>query len=151
MTPEALAALHALCFDDAPRPWSAAEIAGLLAAPAVFAALRPEGFALGQAAAGEAELLTLAVAPQARRRGLGAALVAAFEAEARARGATEAFLEVAETNNAARALYARLGYRAAGRRPGYYRRPGAPSLAALVLRKPLFSPDGKACGRGKTD
>ena len=145
MTPEALAALHARCFAEGPpRPWSAAEIAALLADPTTIPVLRPEGFALGRAAAGEAELLTLAVAPEARRRGLGTALVAAFEAEARARGAGEAFLEVAESNAGARALYARLGYLPAGRRPGYYRSAEAPPTAALVLRKSLCSLDGKA-------
>ena len=100
-------------------------------------AAQPGGFALGRVAGPEAELLTLAVHPRARRRGLGRALVAAFEAEAAARGAAEVLLEVAATNHAARALYARLGYVAVGRRPGYYRRAGAPPVDALVLRRGL--------------
>ena len=75
--------------------------------------------------------------PDARRRGIAAALVGAFEAAAIARGAAECLLEVAVTNAGARALYARLGYGQAGRRPGYYRRAGAPPVDALVLRKPL--------------
>ena len=44
---------------------------------------------------------------------------------------------MAATNHAARALYARLGYAAVGRRPGYYRRAGAPPVDALVLRRGL--------------
>lgn len=140
MTPEALAALHARCFVDTPRPWTADEFALVLRLPTTLATFRPEGMALGRAAGPEAELLTLAVAPEARGRGVGATLVAAYEAAALERGAEESFLEVAETNAPARALYDRLGYRPAGRRPGYYARRGAPAVAALVLRKGLHSP-----------
>ncbi|MBP7002097.1 GNAT family N-acetyltransferase [Amaricoccus sp.] len=150
MTPEALAALHARCFDVAPPPWSAAAFAGLLAEPACFLLARPLGFALGRAAAGEAELLTIAVAPEARGRGEGAGLLAGFEAEAARRGAAEAFLEVAEDNAAARALYARAGFAEAGRRPGYYRRARAPAIAALTLCKRL-APVALEAARGKTD
>ncbi len=132
MTPEALARLHAACF-AVPRPWSAEAIAGVLASPGTALLLRPEGFAIGRTAAGEAELLTLAVDPARRRRGGGTALLAAFEARARDHGATEAVLEVAERNEAARALYARAGWRGAGRRPRYY----CDGQDALVLRKTL--------------
>jgi ribosomal-protein-alanine N-acetyltransferase len=144
MTPEALAALHARCFDQAPRPWTAAEFAALLAERGAILALRPQGFALGRVAADEAELLTIAVAPEARRRGLGRALAASFEASARDLGAVAAYLEVAETNAAARALYAGLGWRVAGRRPGYYTRRDGPPIAALVLRKALAGPGAGA-------
>lgn len=135
MTPEALAALHALAFTDSPRPWTAAEFAGLLAQPGTLLACLPGGFALGRVAGPEAELLTLAVHPTARRRGLATRLVGDFEAQAAGNGAEEYLLEVAETNAPARALYLRLGYAEAGRRPGYYRRFGAPPVDALVLRK----------------
>ena len=66
MTPEDLAALHARCFDS-PRPWSADEIASLLAGRGTFLLEAPHGFLMGRAIAGEAELLTVAVDPQARR------------------------------------------------------------------------------------
>jgi ribosomal-protein-alanine N-acetyltransferase len=143
MTPEAMAALHALAFTDTPRPWTAAEFAALLGEPSTLLAVRAEGFALGRIAGPEAELLTLAVHPDARRRGHGSALVLAFEAAAEARGAGAAFLEVAATNVPARALYAGLGYVPAGRRPGYYAPAGAPPVDALVLRKPLRRDQGK--------
>jgi ribosomal-protein-alanine N-acetyltransferase len=137
MTPEAMAALHRRCFGDAPRPWSAEEFADMLARPEVFAASEAgTGFAVGRAAAGEAELLTLAVAPEARRAGLGRRLLAAFEREARARGAETAFLEVAEGNAPAAALYAAAGYACAGRRKDYYG-PAGRRLSAMVLRKAL--------------
>lgn len=134
--PAALAALHAVCFSR-PRPWSAAEFADLLAAPGALLAALPGGFALGRAAADQAELLTLAVAPELRRRGLGRQLLAAFEDAARAAGAAEALLEVAEDNAPARALYAAAGWEAQGRRRGYYGPAAAGGGDALILRKRL--------------
>jgi len=136
VTPEALARLHAACFTT-PRPWSAAEFAALLDGPGVFLLTHPQGFALGRALAGEAELLTLAVDPAARRRGIGRELLAAFEAGARDQRATEAFLEVAADNAAGCALYRAAGYSEAGRRPGYYQAPDGAKIGALVLRKAL--------------
>jgi ribosomal-protein-alanine N-acetyltransferase len=137
MTPESLAALHARSFSDAPRPWTVEEFARLLGEPGVFHVARPGGFAVGRVSGPEVELLTLAVVPEARRRGLGAALVADFEAQAALRGAEEVFLEVAVTNAAGRALYQRAGYELRGRRPGYYARRGQLPIDALVLGKPL--------------
>jgi [ribosomal protein S18]-alanine N-acetyltransferase len=140
MTPEALAALHALSFTDTPRPWSVAEFAVLLAEPTTLLAAGPGGFALGRVAGPEAELLTLAVHPAARRRGVASGLLDRFEAEAGARGAKEVLLEVAATNAAARALYGGRGYALAGRRPRYYVRAAPPPVDALVLRKTLGEP-----------
>jgi ribosomal-protein-alanine N-acetyltransferase len=135
-----LANLHARAFD---KPWSAAEIARLLANPAVFALVArdpdPQGFVMGWTAAGDAEILTVAVAPQARRRGLGAALVTAASAAALVRGAASMHLEVAESNEAARALYAKLGYEEAGRRHAYYAGEGG-SVDAIVMRRALPRP-----------
>lgn len=154
--PEVLAALHARCFVS-PRPWSAAEFAALLSDPAVFLcsvggglraprapAARPpagyldqtegQGFILGRVVLDEAELLTVAVAPEARRRGLGRYLLAAFEAAAVARGAARAFLEVAEDNVGALALYSGAGWGRVGWRAGYYARPGG-AVAALVMAR----------------
>src|SRR5665647_1140093 len=86
-----LAALHALAFD---HPWTAPEIAGLMAAGA-FALRTDQGFILIREAAGEAEVLALAVAPAARRQGLGRALLDAAIARL---GPAELFLEVAADN-----------------------------------------------------
>ena len=139
MTPEALAALHAACFAT-PRPWSAAEFAALLATPGVFLRGDSRGFVLGRAVAGEAELLTLAVAPEERRQGLGRALLVAFEVEAREAHAETAFLEVAAANVAARALYAGAGWAETGRRRGYYRLPGGGADDAVVMTRALAAP-----------
>lgn len=136
MSPEDLARLHAAAF-DLDRPWTAAEFAGLLAAPGALLLGNARAMLLARVALDEAELLTLATDPAHRRRGLAAGLLAAFHDAASARGATRAFLEVAEDNLPARALYDRAGYAPAGRRPRYYARPGARPAAALVLARPL--------------
>lgn len=142
MTPEACAALHARGFDTG-RPWRAAEFAALLDSPHVFVVGDGTAFALGRALAGEAELLTIVTDPGHRRRGLARDRLERFEAEARARGAATAFLEVAEDNPAARALYIAAGYAEAGRRPAYYPRGTAAPAAAMVLTRCL----GTAAGR----
>lgn len=130
-----MARLHGASF-TLPAPWSEAEIASTLANPFVFSLLRPDAFLLGQVVAGEAELLTIAVDPQARRQGHGRALVLAFLTEARLRHADTAFLEVAETNAAARALYLGAGFVPTGRRKGYYR--GADQIVdAILMGRPL--------------
>lgn len=135
--PEALAALHLRCFPAHPRPWSAAEFASLLESPLNFLLAEPQGFLLGRSVAGEAELLTLAVAPEARRQGLGARLLQDFAVTSRARGAEDAFLEVAADNAGAIALYAGHGWENAGRRRNYY----APGLDALLMRRALGPQD----------
>jgi ribosomal-protein-alanine N-acetyltransferase len=137
MRSETLASLHALCFTDTPRPWSAAEFEGLLARTEIFLEAHDDGFAVGRIAGPEAELLTLAVHPEARRLGVGRLLLGRFEAGAARRGATETLLEVAESNTAARRLYAAAGYELAGRRPGYYRPASGPAIDGLILRRVL--------------
>lgn len=131
-----MAALHADAFTT-PRPWTAAEFAALLADPAIFWVTTESGFALGRAVLDEAEVLTIAVAPAARRQGRGARLMADWLTAARARGAARAFLEVAADNTPAQALYAAQGFAPAGRRKGYYHRPDGQRVDALVLAKTL--------------
>lgn len=135
MTPDHLAALHARCF-TLPRPWSGSEFAALLDGPHAFLLTRPRGFLLGRAVADEAELLTLAVDPRARRQGIGRDLTAEFAATSRGRGAARAFLEVAADNGPARALYGATGWRDAGLRRGYY----GPGLDAVVMEMRLAGP-----------
>lgn len=135
MTNGDLAALHAAAM-TLPRPWSATEFAALRQMPGSIEVVRPQGIALGRVAADEAELLTIAVHPANRRRGLGGDLLVAFHAAIRMHGAVTAFLEVAETNAAARALYVRAGYAAIGRRPGYYTE-ARPPVDAIVMSRAL--------------
>jgi ribosomal-protein-alanine N-acetyltransferase len=135
---DCLAALHALCFDEA---WSAAAMAALLASPGSFGILSvsegtPSGFALARVAADEAEILSLGVLPAWRHRGIARRLLGATAERAAGSGARRLFLEVAADNHAARALYLREGFARVGRRPCYYRR-GAGSVDALILARPL--------------
>lgn len=136
MTPEALAATHAAAMDTG-RAWSAAEFADLLRSPGCFAVGDARGIALGRAVTEEAELLTIAVLPEDRRAGLGGALLAAFESAAATRGASTAFLEVAEDNTPAIALYRRRGYAEVGRRKGYYAAPDGTRRDALLMSRTL--------------
>lgn len=89
------------------------------------------GYVIAAVVADEAEVLNLAVAPQSRRRGLGGRLLDAGLGMIRERRAREVFLEVRESNAAARALYSSRGFAALTRRARYYRNPVED---ALVLR-----------------
>jgi len=131
-----LAKLHAEAFAE---PWSEAAVRELAATNGAFAFTGDDGFILARAIGSEAEILTLAVKPSARRRGLGQALVQAAAAGAREAGAGVLFLEVAADNAAAIALYARCGFEPMARRAAYYRRRLGPPMDALVLRKTLTS------------
>ncbi|MBO1073256.1 ribosomal protein S18-alanine N-acetyltransferase [Roseomonas marmotae] len=129
----ALAALHASAFPPA-EAWGADAIALMLGLEGAFGfGLAGQGFILARAVAGEAEVLTLAVAPAARRRGLAAALLLAAIDEARLRDAEVMFLEVSDSNTAARALYERAGFAQVGLRRRYY----ADGSDALVLSRCL--------------
>lgn len=130
------AALHEAAFPGG--GWSAQGIDDLATAAGGFLLVEEDGFALGRAVAGEAELLMLAVHPDARRRGVGRRLLAAFAAEAAARGASELHLEVGETNAAARALYAAEGWSESGRRRGYYRDRLGNREDAILMRRMLI-------------
>jgi ribosomal-protein-alanine N-acetyltransferase len=131
-----LAALHGAADPD--QAWSEAAFARLLAMPGSFAIADGHGFVLARTASDEAEILMLAVVPSARRSGLGRRLVEQAAAEARDRGAKALFLEVAETNAAARALYRGTGFAEVGRRRHYY----PDGADALVLRRSITP-----CGR----
>lgn len=136
----AMTRLHAESFVEA---WSAESLGRLLTAPGAFALLaevngRAAGFVLIRSAAGEAEILTIAVSPTHRRTGLGRALLEEAARRAGADGVTSLFLEVSVANEAARALYQAAGFREAGLRKGYYAAVGgAPAQDALILRRDL--------------
>lgn len=140
-----VAALHARCLGEASGDaWGAESIARLLALPGGFALVAtepgpdaaPAGFVLCLAADPAVDIAALGVLPEHRRRGIGAALVAAAARSARTAGAEALLLEVAADNAAAIALYRGCGFAPAARRRDYYRRPGG-RCDALVLRRPL--------------
>ncbi|MDT4971563.1 MAG: [ribosomal protein S18]-alanine N-acetyltransferase [Pseudonocardiales bacterium] len=84
--------------------------------------------------ADSAEILTVGVVPSARRRGIARQLLDGLLAEARRRGAVEAFLEVRVDNQAAQSLYVREGFAQVGVRPGYY---DGGRVDAVVMRREL--------------
>jgi ribosomal-protein-alanine N-acetyltransferase len=118
VTPSELATLHAACF-TAPRPWTAQEFETILGQAHVFLLTQAGGFLVGRAAGGEAELLTLAVPPDARRTGTGGLLVENFLYQAKLMGAEHAFLEVSTQNAAAIALYRQNGFETVATRTAY--------------------------------
>lgn len=134
--PAALAEIHAASFRN-PRPWSAEEIAAILSGKGAFLLTETQSFLIGRAIADEAELLTLAVAPDRRRQGSGRRLLTAFLTESARLGAATAFLEVAADNTPALALYRRNGFEEAGLRRGYYRDAPGEALDAIVMRRPI--------------
>ena len=97
------------------------------------------GYAVYWRVRDEVELGNLAVDPGHRRRGVARRLLHAVLASARREGATALYLEVRESNRAARSLYAGEGFRNVGRRRGYYR---SPAEDALVLWRTLEDPEG---------
>lgn len=140
------AAVSSLHHEDFVRPWTDGEFATLLGQDTVFGfaarevghgAEPPVGFVLARLAAGEGEILTVAVARTHRRQGLGWQLMDAVLRSLHAERAEALFLEVDETNVAALTLYRRLGFREVGKRPNYYRSTEHGPTGALVMRRDL--------------
>lgn len=136
----ALASLHGRSFAQG---WSESEFERLLSDKAVVAHVAragsqgpPAGFMLSRRAADEAEILTVAVAPAARGRGVARALLARHLGRLAALGIAHVFLEVDDGNRAALRLYERAGFREVGRREGYYARAEG-ARTALTLRRDL--------------
>jgi ribosomal-protein-alanine N-acetyltransferase len=141
-TPD-IARLHR---EDFVRPWTDDEFTALLSQDTVFgftvletgrASAGPAGFVLARLAAGEGEILTIAVARAHRRQGLGWQLMDAVLRELHSERAEALFLEVDESNVPALQLYRRLGFREVGKRPAYYQTAGKGRSGALVMRRDL--------------
>lgn len=139
-----LTSLQGKCFATS---WSEATIVELLSERDGFGLLavdvgetvEPLGFSLAHTTLDEAEIYAIGVISSARRRGVGRRLLAATNEHASRLGARVLFLEVAEGNVAARALYHNTGFRQVGRRPNYYRHPNGESEAALIMRRDLVA------------
>ena len=97
----------------------------------------PAGFALARQILDEAEILMVAVDPDAQRKGHGTTLMNSLLKRLTNAGVATVFLEVEEGNHPARALYAKLGFAQTGRRKGYYRRADGTRADALLLSKTL--------------
>lgn len=130
---DAVVEIERASFSD---PWTRESFASVARRPEVIFRVAEldgavAGYLVAWFAADEGELANVAVASPMRGRGVGAALVDALLADAAARGVNAVYLEVRESNHAARALYASRGFAEVGRRRHYYRRPVED---ALVLR-----------------
>lgn len=129
-----VAALEKQCFSD---PWSENSVASELDNPLAYWLVAVEdghvvGYVGSQSVLDEADMMNIAVSPGARRRGIAQDLVQGLVAALKLRRVKCLALEVRASNEAAKALYAKLGFTQAGRRPNYYRNP---KEDALILRK----------------
>ena len=141
---DVLAEIHASGFR---RGWSGAEFEALLAQPGVHALIAdwrntfgrksPAGFVLYRIAGDEAEVLSVAVVHDCRRRGIARRLLEETLRHLYREGINSVHLEVEEENVAALALYRRMDFRESGRRPGYYSQGASAPRGALVMRRQL--------------
>ena len=147
-----LAAMQGACFPE--DPWDAAALDRILALSGVFGYLAcesdaPVGFILARDLGEEAEVLTFGVLPEARRQGIGRALLDTLLAAAHRRRLGSVVFEVAADNAAARRLYAASSSRASRRSskrrrnasPERALRPRVPRRSSLTTRT-VSSPPG---------
>lgn len=142
---DAIARLHGQIFESG---WDEASITSLLLHPGSIALVATSGdpkdvggFVLAQIAADEAEIITLGIMHDWRRRGIGRRLVDGIKRAAARAGAKSVFLEVAPSNLAALSLYARASFVEAGRRKAYYVHADAPPEDAVIMRCNLAAED----------
>jgi [ribosomal protein S18]-alanine N-acetyltransferase len=95
------------------------------------------GFAASRIGADEGEILSIAIDPRCRGRGLSRNLLLTHLGHLAGRGVRTIFLEVEENNRPALSLYKRAGFAVVGRRERYYREPGGEQLNALLMRRDL--------------
>lgn len=137
--PGAAGLLSALIEHSFDEVWTPESMAALLADPGGVALVgcdaggTPVGIGLARIVIDEAEILALAVMPEARRGGRGRALLQGLVDHCITAGAATLFLEVAVDNVAALALYQGAGFREVGRRAAYYRG----RVDAIVMRLDL--------------
>jgi ribosomal-protein-alanine N-acetyltransferase len=124
-----VANLHKLCFPD--RPWSESDFMDLKKSGCEIVA-SDNGFIVWRTVADEAEIISIGVAPDARRNGIAGALILLMEQELKKQSVHNVFLEVSEVNVPAKKLYEKYGFRPAGIRPKYY-----DGTDAIIMKKDL--------------
>lgn len=140
---DAIAAIHAELFEGA---WSAPALLKMIMSPPVIAfAAEDQGavvaYVIANSVADETEILSIGVTRRLQRGGLATALLRTLIKAANRHQAGRIFLEVAEANAPARALYQRFGFKVVGRRNAYYARGDGNREDALVLA--LTATDGE--------
>jgi [ribosomal protein S18]-alanine N-acetyltransferase len=135
----ALAQLHGASFH---RGWGEGEFESMLAERNTLVhrlrmGRKVIGFAVSRMAADEAEILSIALAPSHRGRGLSRNLLLTHLGHLAGRGVRTVHLEVEENNQAARRLYDGTGFTVTGRRERYYQQPGGEQLNAVLMRRDL--------------
>lgn len=136
-----LAALHHSCLG---QEWKEHEVANILSNQGTVALLAYEndaviGFILLRCIAGEGEILNMGVITNARKKGVGAALLSAAIAVCKNENCAQLWLEVAEDNEAALHLYKTHGFAEEGKRKAYYRRADGSTTDAHILRLEIKS------------
>ena len=131
---DAVAELEKVCFS---APWSREALASELENElSLWLIAMEDGVVLGyagtQSVQGEADMMNIAVAPQARRKGVARALMDMLVQRLESRGVHSLSLEVRASNEPAVLLYKKLGFVQVGLRPGYYHKPRED---ALILKK----------------
>ena len=116
-----LAEIHTQCFDN---PWPEPVFTDLLNLPTSFGFLTQEGFILCSDLGTDVEILTLAVLPQYRRKGLASQLLDALKQYIDSNQKTHIFLEVKCTNTPAINLYRKNNFIQTGYRKNYYHENG---------------------------
>jgi ribosomal-protein-alanine N-acetyltransferase len=134
-----LAQIHAASFH---RGWGEGEFEIMLAERNTLvhrlkSGRRIAGFIVSRIGADEAEILSVALDPHHRGRGLSRDLLLTHLGHLAGRGVRTVFLEVEENNQPARRLYQRAGFATVGRRERYYQQPGGEQLNALLMRRDL--------------
>jgi ribosomal-protein-alanine N-acetyltransferase len=139
-----LSEIHATAFR---RGWSEAEFEALLVQPGTCALIAdhrgpfgrrtPAGFILYRLVVDEAEILSVAVRPQCRRRGIGRVLLEEALRHLFREGAHMVHLEVEDNNLSAISLYGGMEFHESGRRAGYYRGGRESATGALVMLRQL--------------
>jgi len=141
---DVLSEIHSATFR---RGWSEAEFEALLVQPRLHALVAhyrsglgrrtAAGFILYRLAADEAEVLSVAVRPECRRRGIARMLLEEALRHLYREGTRSIHLEVEDANAAAIGLYRRMEFRETGKRAGYYAQGRERPASALVMLRQL--------------
>ncbi len=132
--PGLLSTLHARCFETV---WSAAAFTAMIGDAHTHGLIARDGAntvgcILYRTVADEAEILTIFVAPEMQKQGIGRKLLTRCLADIKQTGVTTLYLEAPENNAAALELYESAGFRKNGRRKNYYRR-GEKMMDAVLM------------------